>query len=183
MREVGSKLWMAVWDALASRLTPLTHIFYSDNTTRFLVLSVSSTPTPPHLSSQPSPTSSYLSFALLLPKPYHQRSEEQSTTIIGTSGYQLNLALTETMAVLVEKKAGLRNIWTRPYVEGASTVDGTSEAGSGKVKSAASNFRSWLLVEFSTAGEHGEEIAKEVMDDLKTKGACEKVYGLGGFFV
>ncbi len=104
------------------------------------------------------------------------RSDETATEIIGTSGYQLNLALTETLACFVEKKAAVLNVWTRPY-RGSVQVSGSTEAAKGD--SGPRKPRNWMLVEFGTTS---QETADSVLEDLKEKGACETVKWLGSWW-
>jgi hypothetical protein len=104
------------------------------------------------------------------------RSEEAATEIIGTSGYQLNLAMTETLACFVEKKAAVSNIWTRPY-RGSGSSAGLLEAENGNP--VPPKPRNWMLVEFGTTSQGA---ADSVLVDLKRKGACETVKWLGSWW-
>ncbi|KAI9030211.1 Prephenate dehydratase-domain-containing protein, partial [Hyaloraphidium curvatum] len=98
-----------------------------DNTTRFVVISLPSAPPPPFLPSQsPSspPSSPQTALLLLLPIQPHAATFDPRTAIAGTTNYALNLGATESLASIVEARAAVRNMWSRPHVAPGGTGAG-----------------------------------------------------------
>ncbi|KAI9021382.1 Prephenate dehydratase-domain-containing protein [Hyaloraphidium curvatum] len=135
----------------------------SDNTTRFLIVSMSYAPSPrPLYSPRPAPAGPDASLpynkSLLLALPRAGRDQ----------------AFTEILSSFASHKIPVLNVWTRPYKPPAGA--------SSEELPARARFRSYVIVEFASYGALDVgKVTDYVTKELESKGVCEMLKVLGSW--